>query len=270
MAKSRVVLLRRLIIRRRSAEWWYPHNHHDASIRPSNLFYSRSLTTSFSSILFQTKINPGGRAIPPPPASSSSSSLLWRLGQLRHARFTGADVRPGNVIERKGKIYQVIKAQHTTQGRGGAIIQVELRDVDSGNKVNERLRTDEAIERVYVQEKSFNYLYTDDDVIVLVEPDTYTQINVPKELFGDSLPFLQEDMTVKLQMYDNQPMSASIPTKVTCTVAEAQVPVKGSSVTPQYKKVKLENGLTVQVPGHVLAGEKIIINTSDLSYVSRA
>ncbi|XP_027072767.1 uncharacterized protein [Coffea arabica] len=194
----------------------------------------------------------------------------WSITQLRHARFSGADVRPGNVIERKGKIYQVVKAQHTTQGRGGAIIQVELRDVDSGSKVNERFRTDESIEKVYVEEKSFSYLYNEDDIVVLMEPETYAQINVPKHLFGESLPYLQDDMKVKLQLYDEKPMSVSIPPKVTCTVAEAQVPIKGSTATPQYKKVKLDNGLTVQVPSYVLAGEKIIISTADNSFISRA
>lgn len=196
-------------------------------------------------------------------------SLPWAATQLRQARFSGADVRPGNVIERKGKIYQVVKAQHTTQGRGGAIIQVELRDVDSGNKLNERFRTNEAIEKVFVEEKSFNYLYTDDDTVVLVEPETYVQINVPMHLFGDSVAYLQDDMKVTLQIFGGRPLSATIPTKVTCTVAEAQVYIKGTTATPQYKKVKLDNGLTVQVPSHVLAGDKVIINTADNSYISR-
>ncbi|KAI5659335.1 hypothetical protein M9H77_28128 [Catharanthus roseus] len=204
------------------------------------------------------------------PGSRALLSSPWSATQLRHARFSGGDVRPGNVIERKGKIYQVVKAQHTTQGRGGAIIQVELRDVDSGSKLNERFRTDEAIEKVFVEEKSYDYLYTDDDTVVLVQPETYVQINVPKHLFGDSVAYLQDDMKVTLQLFDGRPLSATIPTKVTCTVAEAQVYLKGSTATPQYKKVKLDNGLTVQVPNHIIAGDKVIINTTDNSYISRA
>ncbi|KAL3529796.1 hypothetical protein ACH5RR_009118 [Cinchona calisaya] len=234
------------------------------SRNPRNaLLTARTLTSICSTTQFHSsnKIHARAEALLASP---------WSATQLRHARFSGADVRPGNVIERKGKIYQVVKAQHTTQGRGGAIIQVELRDVDSGSKVNERFRTDESIERVFVEEMSFTYLYTDDDTVVLMDPDTYSQINVPRDLFGESLPYLQDDMKVTLQLYDKRPMSASIPQKVTCIVAEAQVHVKGSTATPQYKKVKLDNGLTVQVPAHVLAGEKIIINTTDHSYVSRA
>nr|GMD20745.1 elongation factor P-like [Ipomoea batatas] len=147
----------------------------------------------------------------------------------------------------------------------------ELRDVDSGNKVNERFRTDEAVERVFAEEKPFTYLYTDDETgnIVLMEPNTYAQLDVPKHLFGDSYVFLQDDMRVCVQLYDERPMSASIPTRVTCTVAETPIQVKGASVTPQYKKAVLDNGVTVQVPGHILPGDKIIINTTDNSYMSK-
>ncbi|XP_051134364.1 uncharacterized protein LOC127253693 [Andrographis paniculata] len=194
----------------------------------------------------------------------------WSATQLRGARFTGGDVKPGNVIERRGKIYEVIKAQHSTQGRGGAIIQVELRDVNAGSKVNERLRTDEPVERIYAQEKPFNYLYTDDESgnIVLMEPETYVQLEVPRHLFGESLVYLQDDMRISVQLYNEQAMSVSIPQKVTCTVAEASEALKGSGPTP-YKRVLLDNGVTVQVPAHVEAGDKIVVNTTDNSYVGR-
>ncbi|XP_075095810.1 uncharacterized protein LOC107788318 isoform X1 [Nicotiana tabacum] len=224
-----------------------------------------------------------------PSYTESRDSLFaspWSATQLRGAKYRGADPRvfrkqplysfgvglkPGNVIEKKGRIYEVVKAQHTTQGRGGAIIQVELRDVDSGSKSNERFRTDEPVERVFVAEKSFTYLYTDDETgnIVLMEPETYEQLDVPKHLFGESHVYLQDDMKVSVQMYDGRAMSASIPTRVTCTVAESEIPMRASA-TPQYKKVLLDNGLTVQVPKHILEGDKIIVNTTDNSYMSRA
>ncbi|XP_033513863.1 uncharacterized protein [Nicotiana tomentosiformis] len=209
-----------------------------------------------------------------PSYTESRDSLFaspWSATQLRGAKYRGADLKPGNVIEKKGRIYEVVKAQHTTQGRGGAIIQVELRDVDSGSKSNERFRTDEPVERVFVAEKSFTYLYTDDETgnIVLMEPETYEQLDVPKHLFGESHVYLQDDMKVSVQMYDGRAMSASIPTRVTCTVAESEIPMRASA-TPQYKKVLLDNGLTVQVPKHILEGDKIIVSTTDNSYMSRA
>ncbi|KAF5930089.1 hypothetical protein HYC85_030962 [Camellia sinensis] len=166
----------------------------------------------------------------------------WSATQLRGAKFRGSDV---------------VKAQHTVQGRGGACIQVELRDIDSGNKINERLRTDEAIEKVFVEEKPYTYLYTEDNFVVLAEPKTYDQLDVPKDLFGEAAVFMMKG-----------PMSASVPQRVTCKVVEAQVPMKGIAATPHYKKVLLDNGLTVQVPAHVLAGDQIVVNTSDNSYIT--
>ncbi|XP_057250570.1 uncharacterized protein LOC104889839 isoform X2 [Beta vulgaris subsp. vulgaris] len=213
-----------------------------------------------SSILKQTLI---------PSSSTSTSMVPWSLSQRRGVKVTGTEVRTGNIVQRKGRIYQVIKAQHTQHGRGGASIQVELRDVDSGNKVTERFRTDEAIERVYVEEKTFQYLYSEEDVVVLTDPETFEQIEVAKELFGKAAVYLKDDMTVRVQYYDGRSMSATVPYRVTCTVVEAQAPMKGLSVNAQYKKVVLDNGLTVLAPPFIVIGDAIVINTADDSYITR-
>lgn len=194
----------------------------------------------------------------------------WSAIQVRGAKVLGSDVKPGNVIERKGRIYQVLKAQHTVQGRGGASIQVELRDVDSGNKVTDRFRTDEAMERVFVEEKSFTYLYTDGDNVMIMEPDTFEQMEVSKDLFGKAAVYLKDDMKVTLHLYDGRIMSASIPQRVTCTVVEAQTHTKGMTATPQYKKVLLDNGQSVLAPSFIVTGDAIVINTADDSYITRA
>lgn len=174
------------------------------------------------------------------------------------------------MIERKGRIYQVLKAQHTQHGRGGATIQVELRDVDSGNKITERFRTDEAIERVFVEEKSYTYLYTEGDCVLLMEPNTFEQVDVHRDMFGKAAAYLKDNMKVTLQTYDGKPMSASVPQRVTCTVAEAQPTVKGLTATPRYKRVTLDNGLTVLAPQFIETGDEIVINTTDDSYITRA
>ncbi|XP_059659367.1 uncharacterized protein LOC132306138 isoform X2 [Cornus florida] len=223
----------------------------------------------------------------------------WSAIQYRGLKLRGSDVKPGQIIEKRGKVYEVLKAQHSCQGRGGAVIQVELRDVDSGNKTNERLRTDEAIERVFVVQKPYNYLYTEDDIIVLMEPNTFEQVDLPKDMLGEAVAYLKGhtiprlehhlhcqslafplkkkgkeptiyDMKVNVQLYDGKPVSASIPQRVTCKVVEAQAPIKGIGATPHTKKVLLDNGLTVQVPPFILAGEEIVINTLDNTYMTRA
>ncbi|KAJ3670187.1 hypothetical protein LUZ60_010511 [Juncus effusus] len=203
-------------------------------------------------------------------AAAGLRSVPWAAMQTRGAKMLGSDVRLGNVIQRKGRIYQVLKAQHTHQGRGGAIIQVELRDVDSGNKIVERFRTDEALEKVFVEDKTFTYLYEEGNSVTLMEPETFEQLEVPKEFFGKSAPYLKEDMTVTLQYYDGRPMSGSVPTRVNCTVVEAQPNTKGLTAAPQYKRVVLNNGLTVLAPSFVEVGDEIVVNTTDDSYITRA
>ncbi|KAJ4801246.1 Elongation factor P [Rhynchospora pubera] len=197
-------------------------------------------------------------------------SAPWAATQSRGAKMLGSDVRLGNVILRKGRIYQVIKAQHTQQGRGGATIQVELRDVDTGNKTVERFRTDEAIEKVFVEDKTFTFLYKEGDSIMLMEPETFEQLEVSEELFSKAASYLKEDMAVTLHYYDGKPMSASVPTRVTCAVVEAQAHTKGHTVAPQYKRVVLDNGLTIMAPPFVEAGDHIVVNTMDDSYITRA
>ncbi|XP_020095657.1 uncharacterized protein LOC109715182 isoform X1 [Ananas comosus] len=171
---------------------------------------------------------------------------------------------------------------------------VELRDVDTGNKTTERFRTDEAIEKldelactsieglrwllllllllfgVFVEEKSFTFLYHEGDSVMLMEPTTFEQLEVPKEMFGKAAAYLKDDMSVTVQYYDGRPMSASVPQRVTCTVVEAQPNTKGLTAAPQYKRVVLDNGLTVLAPPFVEAGDEIVINTTDDSYMTRA
>lgn len=233
-----------------------------------------SLTSLSSSLLLKRNlITCLGRKIPashPPPVDGLLASPSWSFHQRRGSKVLGSEVRAGNIVQRKGRVYQVIKAQHTQHGRGGASIQVELRDVDSGNKVTERFRTDEAIERIFVEEKSLKYLYSEVDTVVLTDPETFDQIEVPKELFGKAAVYLKDDMTVTVQYFDERPMSASVPHRVTCKVVEAQTPMKGLSVNPQYKKVLLDNGLAVLAPPFIVSGDEIVVNTIDDSYITRA
>ncbi|XP_011628790.1 uncharacterized protein LOC18448819 isoform X1 [Amborella trichopoda] len=205
-------------------------------------------------------------------AAAPASALRppWSALQNRGAKVLGTDVRLGNIIQRKGRIFQVLKAQHTQHGRGGATIQVELRDVDSGNKITERFRTDEAIDRVFVEDKSFQFLYQEGHSVTVMEPDTFEQMEVSKDLFGKRAAYLKDGMTVTVQLYDGKPMSASVPQRVTCTVVEAQTIAKGQTLTPQYKKVVLDNGLTVLAPAFIKTGDVIVVNTNDDSYMTRA
>ncbi|CAN7001160.1 unnamed protein product [Brassica rapa subsp. trilocularis] len=205
---------------------------------------------------------PGGLCRETPALGS-----LWSALQSRGVKVNAIQLRPGNVIERTGRTFRVVESEHKQQGRGGASIQVELRDVDNGSKLNLRFGPEESVEKVFVQEKSFTCLYTEGDTAFLIEPDTFEQVEVPLDIFGKAAVYLKEEMRVQLQLYDGRALSASVPKHVTCTIQETQLPMKGLTSAPRYKRALLDNGSTIQVPSYLEAGEKIVINTEDDSFV---
>ncbi|XP_027335637.1 uncharacterized protein LOC113849725 isoform X1 [Abrus precatorius] len=208
-------------------------------------------------------------SLPSPPSASSMSTNLftfpWSAFQCRGIKVSGSDIRVGNIIGKQGRIYEVLKVDHSHEGRGKATIKVELRDIGQGNKVTQRMGTDEDIERVFVRERTFMFMCMDHDgTVVLMDPDTLDQMEVSKDLFGKNCLYLQDEMKVKVQFYDDKPLSASVPKRVTCNVKE------GIAATPRNKKVVLDNGLSVEVPPHIVAGDAIVVNTEDDSYIERA
>ncbi|CAA7053732.1 unnamed protein product, partial [Microthlaspi erraticum] len=200
---------------------------------------------------------------------TSPLDSLWSAIQRRGVKVNAIQLRPGNVIERTGRTFRVVEAEHKQQGRGGASIQVELRDVDNGNKLNLRFGTEESVEKVFVHEKSYTCLYTEGDTAFLIEPDTFEQVEVPLDIFGKASVYLKEEMKVQLQLYDGRALAAFLPKHVTCTIEETQLPMKGLTSAPRYKRALLDNGSTIQVPSYLEAGEKIVINTEDDSFVKR-
>ncbi|KAL0743254.1 hypothetical protein Bca4012_084767 [Brassica carinata] len=200
---------------------------------------------------------------------SALQSRGVKVNAIQSSSWLFIQLRPGNVIERTGRTFRVVESEHKQQGRGGASIQVELRDVDNGSKLNLRFGAEESVEKVFVQEKSFTCLYTEGDTAFLIEPDTFEQVEVPLDIFGKAAVYLKEEMRVQLQLYDGRALSASVPKHVTCTIQETQLPMKGLTSAPRYKRALLDNGSTIQVPSYLEAGEKIVINTEDDSFVKR-
>ncbi|KAF5448022.1 hypothetical protein F2P56_033529 [Juglans regia] len=189
----------------------------------------------------------------PPSTTNILLRTPWSASQHRGIKISGSDVKVGNVIEKKGRMYQVLKTDHSHEGRGKATIKVELRDIESGNKVSQRLATYESVERVYVQQKTYMYMCTDrSGIVVLMDVETFDQLEVSQELFGKDAKYLK------------------VPKHVTCTVKEAQPPLMGITATPRGKKVVLDNGLIVEVPVFVMAGDAVVIDTETDSYLERA
>lgn len=179
-------------------------------------------------------------------------------------------IRAGQVIEHDGRRWSVLKQQIITPGKGGAFIQVEMRDLKSGNKTNERWRTADTVERLLTDEKEFTYSYTDGSNLVLLDNETYEQTMVPVELLGDAAAFLQDNMPVTVDLVEGEPVAVHLPQTVVLEVVEADPVVRGQTAASSYKPARLANGVRTMVPPFVETGEKIVVRTEDASYVERA
>ncbi len=186
-------------------------------------------------------------------------------------KIDGNAIRPGNVIEHQGRLWRAVKIQHVKPGKGGAFLQVELKDVRGGTKLNERFRASESVERVRLDQKDHQYLYADGDSHSFMDQDTFDQVALQTELIGeDQVAFLQEGMVVSVEFYEDTPISVTLPEKVTLAVSEADAVVKGQTASSSYKPAVLENGVRTMVPPHIETGTRIVVATADASYVERA
>jgi elongation factor P len=185
-------------------------------------------------------------------------------------KINGNEVRPGNVIEHKAGLWVAVKTQAVKPGKGGAFNQVELKNLIDGTKLNERFRADETVERVRLDQKDFQFLYAQGDQLVFMDLDTYEQLELPEDFVGERASFLQDGMTVTVELYDSKPIGITLPQHVTLEVTEADPVVKGQTAASSYKPAKLENGVRVLVPPFVTTGERIIVDTNELTYVRRA
>ena len=185
-------------------------------------------------------------------------------------KIDGNAIRPGNVIEHKGGLWRAVKTQHTQPGKGGAYLQVELKNLKDGTKSNERFRSSEKVERVRLDTKSFQYLFNDGDSYTFMDSDTFDQITLAADDIGDDAVYLQDGMMVQIEFYEETPLSVALPEHVTLEVVETEPVVKGQTAASSYKPAQMDNGVRVMVPPFVNTGDKIIVATEDSTYVRRA
>jgi elongation factor P len=178
-------------------------------------------------------------------------------------------IRAGQVIEHDGNRWTVLKQQIISPGKGGAFIQVEMRNLKTGNKTNERWRTADTVERLQTEEKEYTYSYTDGDNLVLMDPETFEQAMIPVTLLGDMAAFLQDNMAVTVDLVEGDPVGIHLPATVVLEIVEADPVVKGQTAASSYKPAKLSNGVKTSVPPFIETGEKIVVRTEDASYVER-
>ena len=185
-------------------------------------------------------------------------------------KINAIDVKPGNVLEHQGKLCLVVKRELIQPGKGGAFAQIEMRDLRAGNKIIERFRTQESVERVRLDEKEMQFLYFDDNQATFMDNESFEQVAVDREMIGEPADFLQEGMICTIQLYEGVPLAVSMPQSVVMQVVEADPVVRGQTASSSYKPGKLENGRRVMLPPHVEAGTRIVVNTADGSYIERA
>lgn len=179
-------------------------------------------------------------------------------------------LRPGNVVDRDGRLWVVEKYDIMTPGKGASVIQVVMRDIRSGSKDNVRYRTQETVERVRLEQDDYQYLYAEgDDAFTFMHLESFEQISVPRELIGDPAAFLQEGMQVVIETFEGEPLGVQLPDSVVVEVVEAEPVIKGQTATTSYKPAIADNGVKVMVPPHIDVGTKIVVRTEDSSYVER-
>jgi elongation factor P len=185
-------------------------------------------------------------------------------------KVIASSLRKGNVIEIDGKLYVVLTANNFHPGKGTPTTSVDMRRISDGVKVSERWRTTEQVEKATVDEREYDFLYSDGEGHHFMEPMTFEQITVTEDVMGDSAVFLKEGVKFFIKTFEGTAIAIELPQKVTLEITETEPVVKGQTASSSYKPAICENGLRVMVPPHIGAGTKIIINTDDLSYVSRA
>ncbi|HEX5183664.1 MAG TPA: elongation factor P [Allosphingosinicella sp.] len=185
-------------------------------------------------------------------------------------KISGVDIRPGNIIEYEGGIWRAVKIQHTQPGKGGAYMQVEMKNLIDGRKNNVRFRSAETVERVRLDTKDFQYLYAEGDMLVFMDKDTYEQVHLPRDLIGEPAAFLQDGMDVVMELYEDRAISVQLPDQIEATIVEADAVVKGQTASSSYKPAILDNGVRVMVPPHITAGTRIVVDVYEQSYVRRA
>ncbi len=184
-------------------------------------------------------------------------------------KITANEIKPGMIIEHKNEIWNVLKTQHVKPGKGGAFNQVELKSVIKGTKLNERFRSNETVEKAEVEEKKFNFLYSDENDCYFMDNISFEQISMSKNLVEEKFKLLKENLEVVISLLDEKPISIELPKNIECVIESTDAVVKGQTAASSYKPAKLDNGITITVPPFIESGDKIIIDSRSLEYVKK-
>ena len=184
-------------------------------------------------------------------------------------KINAGEIRVGMLLEFKNDLWQVLKTQHVKPGKGGAFAQVEMKSVNKNTKLNERFRSSETVEKASLEETNFNFLYKDDSNYFFMNPKSFEQIEIKKDIIGDKGRLLTENLEVSVSFYNESPISVDLPKQVQCKIESTDVALKGQTVSSSYKPALLDNGLSIQVPPFIEDGDSIIIDTRNFEYIKK-
>ena len=184
-------------------------------------------------------------------------------------KINASEIRVGMLLEYKNDLWQVLKTQHVKPGKGGAFAQVEMKSVNKNTKLNERFRSSETVEKASLEETNYNFLYEDEKNYFFMDPKSFEQIEIKKDIVGEKGKLLTENLEVIVNFYNDTPLSIELPNQVTCKIESTDVALKGQTVSSSYKPAKLENGLNIQVPPFVEIGDEVIVDSRSLEYVKK-
>ena len=184
-------------------------------------------------------------------------------------KINASEIRVGMLLEHKDDLWQVLKTQHVKPGKGGAFAQVEMKSVNKNTKLNERFRSNETVEKASLEETKFNFLYEDEKNYFFMDPKSFEQIEIKKEIIAEKGKLLTENLGVTVSFYNELPISVELPNQVTCKIESTDAALKGQTVSSSYKPATLDNGLNILVPPFIEAGDDIVVDTRNLEYIKK-
>jgi elongation factor P len=183
--------------------------------------------------------------------------------------INATQIRKGMIIQLNEKLFRVEEMDHITPGKGNAVVQTKIRDLNDMTIRNYRFRSAEKVERVELETKLVTFSYQDGDHYIFLDNENYDQITLDKEFLGNNTYYLRDDAVFTMELFSGKPMNITPPITMNFTVIETEQSMKGATVQASYKPAKLDNGMEVQVPSFVESGSVIKIDTRDSSYVER-
>ena len=184
-------------------------------------------------------------------------------------KINAGEIRVGMLLEYKNDLWQVLKTQHVKPGKGGAFAQVEMKSVNKNTKLNERFRSTENVEKASLDEIKHNYLYEDESNYIFMDPKTFDQIEINKEIVGEKGKLLTENIEVNISIYNDSPVSIELPNQIKCKISSTDAALKGQTVSSSYKPAVLSNGVKIQVPPFIEVDDEIIIDTRTIEYIKK-